>query len=40
MKKTIDVNGMFAKLSQVKEVTEKLANTSRSKIIAPDLLFP
>lgn len=40
MKKTIDVNGMFAKLSQVKEVTEKLANTSRSELIETDLIFP
>lgn len=40
MKKTIDVNGMFAKLNQVKEVTEKLANTSRSELIETDLIFP
>ena len=40
MKKTIDINGMFAKLNQVKEVTEKLANTSRSELIETDLIFP
>ena len=40
MNKKIDVNGMFAKLNQVKEVTEKLANTSRSELIETDLIFP
>ena len=40
MKKTIDINSMFAKLNQVKEVTEKLANTSRSELIETDLIFP